>query len=116
MRESRLMLLHYLTGLGILVAGAVHLTTVFLIGNYDANLSPLSVLHTYKNAILVTSLWFLLAFVDFHALNGIRVILNEMRQTVNWQRGVSWTLGVLGVLVLIYGTRTILIAYGIVIP
>ncbi len=120
MRESQIMLLHYITGLGILIAGAIHLTVIFLLGNYDANLafsgSTYSVINVYKNALLVTSLWALLALVDFHALNGLRVILIEFRQGVRWQRTVTWLLGVLGVLVLIYGTRTILIAYRIVLP
>jgi succinate dehydrogenase hydrophobic anchor subunit len=104
------MLLHYATGLGILVAGGVHLATVFLTGPYLQNLAFASVLAVYKNLILATTLELLLLFVDYHALNGIRVILIEFHQGAGWERGVSWILAVAGILLLVYGTRTILIA------
>ncbi len=114
------MLVHYITGLGILIAGGIHLATVFLTGPYDSNLafngSPFSVIQVYKNIILAGSLWTLLAFVDFHGMNGLRVVLIELSQKPNWQRAVTWILAVIGVFVLIYGTRTILLAYGLVIP
>lgn len=104
------MLLHYATGLGILVAGGVHLATVFLTGPYLQNLAFGSVLAVYKNLILAATLELLLLFVDYHALNGIRVILIEFHQGAGWERGVSWILAVAGILLLVYGTRTILIA------
>jgi len=104
------MLLHYATGLGILVAGGIHLFTVFLSGPYLQNLAFASVIAVYKNIILAGSLELLLLFVDYHALNGIRVILIEFHQGAKWERGVSWILSVAGILLLIYGTRTILIA------
>ena len=108
------MLLHYITGLGIVVAGGVHLFTVFLTGPYLQNLAfsagSYSVIAVYKNLILATTLELLLVFVDYHALNGIRVILIEFRQGSSWERGVSWLLTFLGIALLIYGTRTIMIA------
>ena len=110
MKESTRMLLHYATGLGILVVGGVHLFTVFLTGPYLQNLAFSSVISVYRNAILAATLELLLLFVDYHALNGIRVILIEFHQGSAWERGVSWILCVAGILLLIYGTRTILIA------
>jgi succinate dehydrogenase hydrophobic anchor subunit len=114
MRESTRMLLHYVTGLGIVNAGGVHLFTVFLTGPYLQNLAfsggAYSVIEVYKNVILASTLELLLLFVDYHALNGIRVILIEFHQGESWERGVSWILTVAGILLLIYGTRTILIA------
>ena len=110
MKESTRMLLHYATGLGILVAGGLHLFTVFLTGPYLQNLAFSSVMAVYRNIILAASLELLLLFVDYHALNGIRVILIEFHQGSAWERGVSWILSVAGVLLLVYGTRTILIA------
>jgi succinate dehydrogenase hydrophobic anchor subunit len=104
------MLLHYATGLGILVAGGVHLFTVFLTGPYSQNLAFSSVIAVYRNIILAATLELLLLFVDYHALNGIRVILIEFHQGTKWERGVSWILSVAGILLLVYGTRTILIA------
>jgi succinate dehydrogenase hydrophobic anchor subunit len=110
MKESTRMLLHYATGLGILVAGGVHLFTVFLTGPYLQNLAFSSVMSIYRNVILAATLELLLIFVDYHALNGIRVILIEFHQGSGWERGVSWILSVAGILLLVYGTRTILIA------
>jgi succinate dehydrogenase hydrophobic anchor subunit len=114
MRESRKMLLHYVTGLGIVIAGGVHLFTVFLTGSYAQNLAfsggAFSVIAVYRNLLLALTLELLLIFVDYHALNGIRVILIEFHQGTRWERGVSWILAVTGLLLLIYGTRTILIA------
>lgn len=114
MKESSKMLLHYVTGIGIVIAGGVHLFTVFLTGPYLQNLAfsggPYSVIAVYRNLLLAVTLELLLIFVDYHALNGIRVILIEFHQGTNWERGVSWILMVTGILVLVYGTRTILIA------
>jgi succinate dehydrogenase hydrophobic anchor subunit len=104
------MLLHYATGVGILVAGGVHLFTVFLTGPYLQNLAFSSVMAIYRSVILAATLELLLIFVDYHALNGIRVILIEFHQGSRWERGVSWILTVAGILLLVYGTRTILIA------
>jgi len=104
------MLLHYATGLGIVVAGGVHLITVFLTGPYVQNLAFTSILAVYRNLLLAATLELLLIFVDYHALNGIRVILIEFHQGSKWEKGVSWILTVAGILLLIYGTRTILIA------
>jgi succinate dehydrogenase hydrophobic anchor subunit len=114
MKESTKMLLHYITGLGIVVAGGLHIFTVFLTGSYFQNLAfsggAYSVIEVYRNLILAATLELLLIFVDYHALNGIRVILIEFHQGPKWERGVSWILAVTGILILVYGTRTILIA------
>jgi succinate dehydrogenase hydrophobic anchor subunit len=108
------MLLHYATGLGIVLAGGVHLFTVFLTGPYVQNLAFSSVMMVYRNILLAVTLELLLVFVDYHALNGVRIILIEFHQGTKWERGVSWVLAVAGVLLLIYGTRTILIANALV--
>ncbi len=112
------MLLHYATGLGIVIAGGVHIFTVFLTGPYLQNLAfsggPYSVIEVYRNLMLATTLELLLIFVDYHALNGIRVILIEFHQGPTWERGVSWILTVTGLLLLVYGTRTILIANALI--
>jgi succinate dehydrogenase hydrophobic anchor subunit len=112
------MLFHYITGLGIVIVGGIHLFTVFLTGSYSQNLAFIggaySVIAVYKNAIFAITLELLLIFVDYHALNGIRVILIEFHQGKAWERGVSWILTAAGLLLLVYGTRTILVANAIV--
>jgi succinate dehydrogenase hydrophobic anchor subunit len=112
------MLLHYATGLGIVIAGGVHIFTVFLTGPYLQNLAftggPYSVIAVYRNIVLAITLELLLIFVDYHALNGVRIILIEFHQGPNWERGVSWILTFTGLLLLTYGTRTILIANALV--
>jgi len=113
------MLFHYITGLGIVIVGGIHLFTVFLTGSYMQNLAfmggPYSIIAIYKDTIFAVTLELLLIFVDYHALNGIRVILIEFHQGRGWERGVSWVLTIIGVVLLIYGTRTILIANAIII-
>jgi succinate dehydrogenase hydrophobic anchor subunit len=113
------MLLHYVTGLGIIIVGGIHLFTVFLTGSYLQNLAfaggPYSIIAIYKNTIFAVTLELLLIFVDYHALNGIRVILIEFHQGRGWERGVSWILAITGLVLLVYGTRTILIANAITI-
>jgi succinate dehydrogenase hydrophobic anchor subunit len=114
MKESTKMLLHYIAGIGIVIVGGVHLFTVFFTGPYSQNLAfsggSYSVIAIYRNLLLATTLELLLIFVDYHALNGVRVILIEFHQGTSWERGVSWTLAMTGILLLVYGTRTILIA------
>ena len=114
MKESTKMLLHYITGLGIVIVGGVHLFTVFLTGSYVQSLAfsggPFSVIAVYRNLVLALTLELLLVFVDYHALNGIRVILIEFHQGTRWEKGVAWVLAVTGILLFIYGTRSILIA------
>lgn len=86
------------------------MVTIFLTGPYVQNLAFNSIMAVYRNLLLAATLELLLIFVDYHALNGIRVILIELHQGSKWERGVSWILTVAGLLLLIYGTRTILIA------
>lgn len=113
------MLFHYVTGLGIVILGGIHLFTVFLTGSYLQNLAFMggaySVIEIYKNTVFAITLELLLIFVDYHALNGIRVILIEFHQGRGWERGVSCILSITGLALLIYGTRTILIANAIII-
>ncbi len=113
-REARIMFLHYITGIVILVAGGIHLWTVFLTAPIEENLSfdnsPFAVLNVYRNWVLAGSLEALLIAVAFHGFNGLRVILLELHQGKAWTRTVNLAVSVVAVAVTIYGTRTILIA------
>ena len=40
----------------------------------------------YRNILLAVTLELLLVFVDYHALNGVRIILIEFHQGTTWER------------------------------
>jgi succinate dehydrogenase hydrophobic anchor subunit len=122
MSERRLMLLHYVTGLGILITGAVHIWVVFFTVPLDQTIwettmlfddHPFAILSVYRNALLASTLWLLLIFTTFHAMNGIRVIIMELIPDERVTRAAKWLLIALGVFLIVYGTRTILIAHSI---
>ena len=108
------MLLHYISGIGILASGAVHLALVFFVGSYKENLSfdagLFSVIAVYRNFAFALTLELLLIFVAFHAFNGLRVILIELYQGKKWEMGVNWSLTAVAAFLVIYGTRTVLLA------
>lgn len=122
MSERRLMLLHYVTGLGILITGAVHIWVVFFTVPLDQTIwettmlfddHPFAILSVYRNALLASTLWLLLVFTTFHAMNGIRVIIMELIPDERVTRAAKWLLIALGVFLVVYGTRTILVAHSI---
>jgi succinate dehydrogenase hydrophobic anchor subunit len=115
MREKNIMLLHYITGILILVAGGIHLSTVFLLSPYEESMkfdsSPLSVMSVYRNVLLAGSLEALLILVAFHGFNGLRVILQELHQGKTYKKAVSLAVTIVALALVVYGTRTILIAH-----
>ncbi|MCS7142963.1 MAG: hypothetical protein NZ920_04100 [Aigarchaeota archaeon] len=122
MRERTLMIMHYLTGLGILVSGTIHVYVVFLTvpANLTAWESTLSfdgfqfaILPVYRNLALALSLEILLICTTYHGLNGLRIILYELFQGRSARTYVKYALFAIGALLLIYGTRTIIIAHSI---
>jgi succinate dehydrogenase hydrophobic anchor subunit len=89
MREKNVMLLHYITGILILVAGGIHLSTVFLLSPYEESMkfdsSPLA------------------------------VILQELHQGKTYKKAVSLAVTIVALALVVYGTRTILIAHQLAI-
>lgn len=114
MKPKTVQLLHYITGLGILVAGGIHLATVFLLSPYEASMSfdghPLSVMAVYRNILLAATLQALLVLVAFHGFNGLRTILSELYQGPTYLKLVNIVVFIAAAVVVIYGTRTIVIA------
>ncbi len=115
MKEKNIMLLHYITGLAIIIAGGIHLATVFLVSPYHLSMEfdnhPFAVLSVYRNLLLAGSLEALLILVTFHGFNGLRIILQELYQGKTYSKLVTLLLTVIGLAVVVYGTRTILIAH-----
>jgi succinate dehydrogenase hydrophobic anchor subunit len=119
MRERHLMLLHYATGLGILVFGAIHVWVVFFTYPlqdtiWETTLQfdnlPFAVLPVYRNTLLALSLFGLLVCTTVHAINGLRVIIIELFGPRGITTLLTKVLIGLGAFLVIYGTRTILIA------
>ena len=109
MRESTLMWLQYITGLVILVLGALHFAslTFFGVSNYDQALTYAVVASRYTNVLWAAALETFLAVLSYHVFNGFRVILLELRQDSAWTKAVNATMFLAGLVVFLYGTRTI---------
>jgi succinate dehydrogenase hydrophobic anchor subunit len=121
MKERDLMLLHYITGIGILVFGSIHIATVFFTYPLQDTIwettlrfdsIPYAVLPVYRNALLAASLFGLLLCTTVHAMNGLRTIIAELIGAR--KRWVEALLVAVGVFLMVYGTRTILIAHALV--
>jgi succinate dehydrogenase / fumarate reductase cytochrome b subunit len=74
--ERYLYVLHRITGLGLLLFGIIHLiiTTFFRIRGEDTWESAIRVTH---NPVLEVGAYLVVAAFVFHALNGLRLILQE---------------------------------------
>jgi succinate dehydrogenase hydrophobic anchor subunit len=113
MRESSLMLLHYITGILIFVLGAVHLATHSFLGveGYSYSLQYVSSIERYSNPLFALTLELLLVTVAYHGLNGTRVVLLELKQGERWDKIVNWLVIIFGFLIVTYGTRTVVTIY-----
>lgn len=108
------MLFHYISGMGILITGSVHLALLFFFGSYEENVSfdagAFSVIEIYRNFAFALTIELLLIFVAFHAFNGLRVILIELHQGKRWEMSVNWSLTTIAAFLVVYGTRTVFLA------
>lgn len=113
MRTSSSMLLHYVTGILIILFGAVHLASHSFLGvdSYSGSLRYLSVIGRYRDPFFAIVLEALLVNVAYHGLNGLRMVLLEWRQGERWDKAVTWLLVSTGLIVVAYGTTVVLGAY-----
>lgn len=111
LRESQIMKIHYITGVGALFVVAIHIM-MRLIMPYNMSLEYENVVLNYKNIFYALLLESILILIAIHGFNGLRVILLELRQNEIWEKGVNILviLGLIGIIA--YGTRTIIIANG----
>ncbi|HEX5186859.1 MAG TPA: succinate dehydrogenase [Nitrososphaeraceae archaeon] len=111
LRESQIMKIHYITGVGALFVVAVHIL-MRLIMPFDMSLEFENVILNYKNIFYALLLESILILIAIHGFNGLRVILLELRQNEIWEKAVNIIviLGLIGIIA--YGTRTIIIANG----
>lgn len=114
MKESRLVLLQYLTGVGILILGAFHFALLsFAGGGYSNALAFASVMSAYLSFGLIFEL--LLVFLTFHIFYGFRRILIELHQGKTYEKLATWAMILAGGATFAVGTRTILIFLGVVL-
>ncbi len=110
MRESRLMLVQYVTAVAAVVLVAFHLLMQGILVPYDTAISFANILSIYRNAFYMAFLEILLVVVLVHGFNGVRIILHEWRQSGTWSRWVDVGTVVAIVASVGYGTRTIVLA------
>ncbi|MDG6898268.1 MAG: hypothetical protein JRN24_00875 [Nitrososphaerota archaeon] len=110
MKESRLMLLQYVTALAALLLVTLHLLMQGVLVPYGTAISFQQILSTYRSWIDVSLLELLLIVVLAHGFNGARTILVEWRQTKGWTNFVNLGSLVLALVSIAYGTRTVVLA------
>ncbi|HET9806064.1 MAG TPA: succinate dehydrogenase [Nitrososphaeraceae archaeon] len=111
LRESQIMKIHYITGVGALFVVAIHIM-MRLIMPFNMSLEFENVVLNYKNIFYALLLESILILIAIHGFNGLRVILLELRQNEIWQKGVNILVILVMIGIIAYGTRTIIIANG----
>lgn len=114
MRESTLQLINYVMILALLVTLVLHLAMQAFLGvtGYEDALSYDTAATRYREPLSASLLTILLVAASYHGLYGLRNILLEMRRGAKWARGVTIISLVLGLVMLGWGIRTIVLAFG----
>jgi succinate dehydrogenase / fumarate reductase, membrane anchor subunit len=111
LKESQIMKIHYITGIGALFAVTVHIM-FRVIMPFEKSLQYQNVIANYHNMPYVIILESILVLTSIHGFNGLRIILLELRQNRMWENVITiFTIAAM-ITVLAYGTRTIIIANG----
>ena len=110
MRESRLMLVQYVTAVLAVFLVSIHLTMQGVLNTYETAISFNNILSVYQNGLYATFLEALLVVTLVHGFDGVRVILHEWRQTAPWSRWVDIGTILAIVISVGYGTRTVILA------
>ena len=111
MRESTIMKIHYVTGLAALLTVAVHVM-MRVITPFSMSLEYENVVANYQNILYSLLLESILILVSIHGFNGLRVMLLELRQDAKWEKFVMLFTLTAMLVVIGYGTRTIIIVSG----
>ena len=112
LRESQIMKIHYITGLAALFVVAVHII-MRLIMPFNTSLEYGNVIANYHNILYAILLESILILIAHHGFNGVRIILIELRQNKHWENGVTIFTIIAMITIVAYGTRTIIMAYGL---
>lgn len=80
---------------------------------FSMSLEYENVVANYQNFFYVLLLESILVLISIHGLNGLRIMLLELRQNAKWEKFVTlFTLAAM-LAVIGYGTRTIIIVNGL---
>ena len=112
LRESQIMKIHYLTGIGAVFFVAIHIL-FRLVMPFGQSLEYENVVANYHNVYYVVLLELILIFISIHGFNGLRIILLELKQDSWWESTMTILVLVAMIGVVAYGTRTIIIGSGL---
>src|SRR5208282_6328229 len=104
------MLVQYVSAAAALVLVTIHLLMQGVLVPYSLAIDFPKVLSIYRTWVDGALLELLLVVVVVHGFNGLRTILLEWRQSAAWTRGVNWASLLMTSGVVIYGTRTVVLA------
>ncbi len=126
MKESKIMLIQYITGIFILVLGALHFLAISALAptsdkvlyQYANNSTSTHTLtggtlyYTTVTAIYHTLFWgsifeLLLTFLVFHIFNGFRIILSEQFPGDRSEKAITYIMLVAGLIIFIWGSKTV---------
>ena len=107
MRESIIMKIHYGTALGAVALVAVHIL-FRLTQNFSDSLKYENVIANYEFLPYALLLELILVLISVHGFNGLRVILLELKQGSGYEKSVTYGCLAGMAMVIIYGSRTIL--------
>ncbi|MFQ6025428.1 MAG: succinate dehydrogenase [Nitrosopumilaceae archaeon] len=109
MRESIVMKIHYGTAVGAVALVAIHIL-FRMTQNFSESLQFESVIANYEFLPYALLLEAILILISIHGFNGLRVILLELRQGSTYEKSVTYGCIVAMAAVILYGSRTILVA------
>jgi succinate dehydrogenase / fumarate reductase membrane anchor subunit len=113
LRESQIMKIHYLTGIGAMIVVAVHILFRLLFMPFETSLEYENVIANYHNIPYTIILEAILVLIAIHGFNGLRIILIEFRQNRSWEKSMTILTVIVMIGVIAYGTRTIIVANGL---
>jgi succinate dehydrogenase / fumarate reductase membrane anchor subunit len=108
LKESQIMKIHYISGIAALFVVAVHII-MRLVMPFSISLEYENVIANYQNIAYAVLLESILVLIAIHGFNGLRIILLEFRQNVAWENGVTVFTLVAMIVLIAYGTRTIIV-------
>ncbi len=114
MKESTLQTVNYVMILVLLVTLFLHLAMQAFLGvtGYENALTYSTALSRYQQPLSASLLVILLVAASYHGLFGLRNILVELRSGKRWNTFVTATVLGLAVVMLGWGLRTIVLAFG----